>query len=344
LIARAATLHRPMESLHELGTQAQLWMWAGIGIGLVLGAAAGGLLAWLRDPRAFALGLAVFLLCMGLPAGTGAVRLAQEAVQVQARTVPARGRLLGYEAESAQEAALRRRPGGRPAQRPHVAFTTPEGQRVAFLGLGGSRSGLAVGAEVPVRYTPGNPRSALVADFQTLWGPAWALGAFGSFALSGAAVFLAGLRGAPGGAAPAGAAASRSMTKGERRAAQLAARQAARQATGEAPPAAAESARAGPADERPMRARALHAASVVVLLAAVPVPVMTMQARPMAVVAVVFAAVSAGLVGLIGAWWLARRRDMAASAAEPARWPLIPALLALNFGYFALGAWLFTRA
>lgn len=335
-----------MESLHELGTRAQLWMWAGIGIGLLLGAAAGGLLAWLRDPRAFTLGLAVFLLCMGLPAGTGAVRLAQEAVQVQERTVPARGRLLGYEPETAQEAVLRKRPRGRPAQRPRVAFTTPEGQRLEFLGLGGSRSGLSVGAEVPVRYVPGNPADALVADFQTLWGPAWALGAFGTFALSGAAVFLVGLSGGSRRAASAPAAPAapaRPMTKAGRRAARRAL-PAAAQAVTQAVTQAAAAETASPATARPLAERALHAASVVVLLAAVPVPVMAMRARAMEVVAVVFAAVAAGLVGLIGAAWLARRRTAGSGPPPPAHGLLIPALLALNFGYIALGAWLFTRA
>jgi hypothetical protein len=151
-----------MEALQDTGTQAQLWMWAGIGIGLLLGGAAGGIAAWLGDARALTLGLAVFLLCMGLPAATGALQLAQVAVQVQEQTVPARGRLLGYEAESASEAQRRKRPGGRPAQRPRVAFTTPEGQRLEFLGLGGSRSGLEVGAEVPVRYVAARPQEALV--------------------------------------------------------------------------------------------------------------------------------------------------------------------------------------
>ncbi len=325
-----------MESLHELGTRAQLWMWAGIGIGLVLGPAAGGLAAWRRDPRAFTLGLAIFLLCMGLPAATGAVRLAQEAVQVQERTVPARGRLLGYEAESAREAERRQRPRGRPAQRPRVAFTTPEGQRVEFLGLGGSRSGLAVGAEVPVRHAPANPADALVADFQTLWGPAWAVGAFGTFALSGAAVFLAGLAGGrrtvpAGQGGPTGP-----MTKSERRAARTKA-QAATKASQTATPAPAEPAR------RPL-ARVLHGAGVALLLAAVPLPVMVMQARPLEIVAVVFAAIAAGLVGLMAAQGLARRSAAGQGSPEPARWPLIPALLSVNFGYFALGAWLFTRA
>jgi hypothetical protein len=218
--------------------------------------------------------------------------------------VPARGRLLGYEAESASEAQRRKRPGGRPAQRPRVAFTTPEGQRLEFLGLGGSRSGLEVGAEVPVRYVAARPQEALVADFQTLWGPAWALGAFGTFALSGAAVFLLGMAAARRGAAEKPAPASAPAT-------------------------------------RDLLARGLHLASVGVLLLAVPLPVMAMRARPMEIVAVVFAAITAGLVGLIVAQVLARR---AATGGEPAQWPLIPALLALNFGYFALGAWLFTRA
>jgi len=293
-----------MEALQETGTQAQLWMWAGIGIGLLLGGAAGGIAAWLGDARALTLGLAVFLLCMGLPAATGALRLAQVAVQVQEQTVPARGQLLGYEAETASEAQRRKRPGGRPAQRPRVAFTTPEGQRLEFLGLGGSRSGLAVGAEVPVRYVVARPQEALVADFQTLWGPAWALGAFGTFALSGAAVFLLG------------------MAAGRRGAAEKPA------------PASA------PATRDPL-ARGLHLASVSVLLLAVPLPVMAMRARPTEIVAVVFTTITAGLVGLIAAQVLAQR---AATGGEPAQWPLIPALLALNFGYFALGAWLFTRA
>jgi hypothetical protein len=300
-----------MEALQDTGTQAQLWMWAGIGIGLLLGGAAGGIAAWLGDARALTLGLAVFLLCMGLPAATGALRLAQVAVQVQEQTVPARGRLLGYEAESASEAQRRKRPGGRPAQRPRVAFTTPEGQRLEFLGLGGSRSGLAVGAEVPVRYVAARPQEALVADFQTLWGPAWALGAFGTFALSGAAVFLLGMAG------------------------RAAAQKATQTAVKPAPALVSEPHR------RHRLARGLHLASVGLLLLAVPLPVVWMRARPMEIVAVVFAAITAGLVGLIVAQVLARR---AATGGEPAQWPLIPALLALNFGYFALGAWLFTRA
>ncbi len=319
-----------MEALHETGTQAQLWMWAGIGIGLLLGGAAGGIAAWLGDARALTLGLAVFLLCMGLPAATGALRLAQVAVQVQEQTVPARGRLLGYEAESASEAQRRKRPGGRPAQRPRVAFTTPEGQRLEFLGLGGSRSGLAVGAEVPVRYVAERPQEALVADFQTIWGPAWALGAFATFALSGAVVFLLGMTGGGRGAAQVTGAPTRPMTKSERRAARALAQTATKPAP--APPAAAPT--------RDPLSRGLHLASVGLLLLAVPLPVMLMQARPMQVVAVVFAALTAGLVGLIVAQALAQR---AAADGEPARWPLIPALLALNLGYFALGAWLFTR-
>ncbi|MCA3241254.1 MAG: DUF3592 domain-containing protein [Rubrivivax sp.] len=320
-----------MEALQDTGTQAQLWMWAGIGIGLLLGGAAGGIAAWLGDARALTLGLAVFQLCMGLPAATGALRLAQVAVQVQEQTVPARGRLLGYEAESASEAQRRKRPGGRPAQRPRVAFTTPEGQRLEFLGLGGSRSGLAVGAEVPVRYVAARPQEALVADFQTLWGPAWALGAFGTFALSGAAVFLLGMAGSGRVAAEAPGVPSRPMTKSERRAARKLVQPAAKPAplSPAVPPA------------RDPLSRGLHLASVGLLLLAVPLPVMWMRARPMEVVAVVFAAITAGLVGLIVAQALARR---AATGGEPARWPLIPALLALNFGYFALGAWLFTRA
>lgn len=323
-----------METLNDTGTQAQLWMWAGIGIGLLLGGAVGGIAAWLGDARAFALGGAVFMLCLGLPASTGAVRLAQVAVQVQEQTVPARGRLLGYEAESAREAEIRRRPRGRPAQRPRVAFTTPEGQRVEFLGLGGSRSGLAVGAEVPVRYAAARPQDALVADFQTLWGPAWALGAFGTFGLSGAAVFLLGLvagrRGAD--AAPgAPGAPSRPLTKAERRAARAAVQMPAKPVT----TAPAEPPR------RDLMARGLHGASVGLLLLAVPLPVMLMKARPLEVVAVVFAGVTAGLVGLMAAQWRAQRATGQPMAS--ARWPLIPALLALNFGYFALGAWLFTR-
>jgi hypothetical protein len=322
-----------MEALLDTGTQAQLWMWAGIGIGLLLGGAAGGIAAWLGDARALTLGLAVFLLCMGLPAATGALRLAQVAVQVQEQTVPARGRLLGYEAETASEAQRRKRPGGRPAQRPRVAFTTPEGQRLEFLGLGGSRSGLAVGAEVPVRYVAARPQEALVADFQTLWGPAWALGAFGTFALSGAAVFLLGMAGGGRGAAEKPGAPTRPLTKSERRAARALVQTAAKPEPASAPAPA-------PAPRDPL-ARGLHLASVGLLLLAVPLPVVWMRARPMEIVAVVFAAITAGLVGLIVAQVLARR---AATGGEPAQWPLIPALLALNFGYFALGAWLFTRA
>ena len=74
-----------MEALQDTGTQAQLWMWAGIGIGLLLGGAAGGIAAWLGDARALTLGLAVFLLCMGLPAATGALRLAQGMGRVMPR-------------------------------------------------------------------------------------------------------------------------------------------------------------------------------------------------------------------------------------------------------------------
>ncbi len=323
-----------METLQDVGTQAQLWMWAGIGIGLLLGGAVGGIAAWLGHASALTLGLAVFLLCMGLPAATGALRLAQVAVQVQEQTVPARGRLLGYETESATEAQRRKRPGGRPAQRPRVAFTTPQGQRLEFVGLGGSRSGLTVGAEVPVRYVAERPQDALVADFQTLWGPAWALGAFGTFALSGAAVFLLGMvaggRGADEAQVAPGAP-TRPLTKAERRAARAAAQMPAKPV----PAAPAEPPRRDPL------ARGLFAASVGLLLLAVPLPVMLMKARPLEVVAVVFAGITAGLVGLIAAQWRAHRAAGAAMA--PAQWPLIPALLALNFGYFALGAWLFTR-
>jgi Protein of unknown function (DUF3592) len=328
-----------METLHDLGTQAQLWMWAGIGIGLLLAGAVGGLAAWQRSERAFPLGALVFLLCMGLPAATGSARLAAEAVAVQERTVPARGRLLGYEVESAAEAVQRRRPRGRGAQKPRVAFTTPAGQRVEFLGLGGSRSGLAVGSEVPVRHDPVRPEDALVADFQTLWGPAWALGAFATFALSGAAVLAAGLGARRGAAAGVTAGlATGPMTKSQRRAARQ--RQAERAAMPAAPAAAASSPPTpAPPPPRQRVADAVHAVGIVLLLLAVPAPVITMQARALQVVSVVFAAVAAGLVCLVAAHVLRQR-----GGAEAAGWPWIPSLLALNFGYFALGGWLFTRA
>lgn len=53
------------------------------------------------------------------------------------------------------------------------------GRTYEVEGLGRSDDNIKPGSAVPVRYRPGDPGQAHIADFQNLWGAVWGLALFG---------------------------------------------------------------------------------------------------------------------------------------------------------------------
>jgi len=138
--------------------------------GAVLGGVAlGGAIGWWRGTM---WGVATGCLIIGLGASVAAGTLAWQRAQFIAQSTLVQGRLVGY-------------PDG-----PLVEFETADRATRSVRGLGGSQGGLQPGEAVPVRFIAADPASAIVADFQNLWGGVLAFTIFGALPLVFGLFFL----------------------------------------------------------------------------------------------------------------------------------------------------------
>lgn len=146
---------------------ALLLFWGGVGIGLLLG----GLAGWLAG---FSWGIAVGCLVIGAGGLAGAGHLGWHRWHSLADTQQAEGVLIDYVRREDTDGNGRRTA----TFAPRVRFRDGGGVVRETLGLGGDRR-FEPGDAVTVRYRPGQPDEALIADFQNLWGGVWGLALFG---------------------------------------------------------------------------------------------------------------------------------------------------------------------
>jgi len=143
-------------------------------LGLPVGVALGGLVAW-RKGFFWGAGIgAVLIGCVGL---YGAATVGWQRYQSIAGTTRVQGSLVEFVEERTQDL------DGRTvvSRAPVVEYTAADGQKRRVKGLAGGLSRKQWGDPVEVRYSVANPAQAFVADFQNIWGAVWGLGLFGGF-------------------------------------------------------------------------------------------------------------------------------------------------------------------
>jgi hypothetical protein len=290
-----------------------LWLWGGILGGLLAAGLVGFVWRWVgKASDAMGIGATVFFVVLSVGAGGATWIATSAALERRSGTVPALGELLRFETQRLYDNRNRRTTT---VEAPRVAFTTSEGRRVEFTALGGSLKGREPGDAVRVRYRPEKPEQAIVDDFQHQWGAAWGMGAFAGFGLAGAVGCL-------------------SWVAGELRRFGTA-RQPGKGPKGKPPPSAATGPltrwrqRHGPRFGRPL----IGLAWLNMLVALVTAGAFSDNVARS--VAIAFAGVVSGLIGLAFGSWLR-------GGAEGTRFPFGLIGLAAGFAYFGFGAWMFS--
>jgi hypothetical protein len=308
----------------ELTLRIVLWLWGGILGGLLAGAIAGFVWRWIGpQSAAFGVGAGVFFVVLTIGAGGATGIAAAAALERRSGTVPTLGELLAVERQSQYDMSKKRTTT---MQVPRVAFTTAEGRRLQFTGLGGSLAGREPGDVVKLRYRPEKPELALIDDFQHEWGAAWGMGAFAGFGLAGA---IGCLRGLPG--------EIRTARVAEARMAQVIRRTGKRSAQSSSPPPPPPAPRPGPLarwrrSNGSRFGRPLVALGWLNMLLAL-LAVGAFSDNVARSIAIAFAGVVSGLVCLAFGYWLR-------GAAAGTKFPFALLGLAAAFAYFGFGAWM----
>jgi hypothetical protein len=151
----------------SIAALATLTLIGGIVAGTALGFAASW--AWARTwhlKDGLRAGMAVGLLVFGL-AMSWVVSEMLAVTRLRSGHIEVQGTLISFEAKKLRESR-----GGRKLMTPApvVRYTLPDGQLHEVIGLGGSLQRRELGSTVPVHVDPRDPASALIGDFQNLYG------------------------------------------------------------------------------------------------------------------------------------------------------------------------------